>query len=99
MNRSEIEKRISELKATERALVGSDEGTHGKPSRIRVYEEISGERYAVYSFANGNGSRISEEEANEETEGRMRVFPNETAKIREKQTELKKLEKMLRNAK
>jgi hypothetical protein len=96
MTTTEIERRIAEIESTERALVGSDEGTHGKPQTYRVYEEITGERYAVRSFAGANGSRCSELEAREDTEGRLIHFPESQRGMREKQAELKRLWKELR---
>jgi len=95
----QIKTRIAELEATERALVGCDEGTHGKPLNHRIYEEITGERYAVASFAGNNGTRCTVEEAEANTEGRIRIFPNATAEIRAKQRELADLRKQLRRAK
>lgn len=95
---AKITARITAIEATSRALIGSDEGTHGKPGTFRLYEEISGERYAVYSFAGSNGSRCSIEEATEETDGRINWFPNSQAEIRGLQKELSGLRKQLRNA-
>ena len=98
-NAAEILKQIKELEATPRALVGADEGTHGKPLNHRIYEEITGERYATASFAGSNASRCTEESAQADTEGRIRYFPNATKEIRAAQAELKRLKTELRTAK
>lgn len=95
MTKTEIEKRIKQLEAEPRALVGSDEGTHGTPGNHRLYEEITGERYAVYSFGGANGGRCSEQSMHDDTEGRVIIFPNETKRIRALQTELKGLRRQL----
>lgn len=96
---AKITKRIKEIEAEPRALVGSDEGTHGTPENHRVYEEITGERYAVYSFGGASGSRCTEQSAIDDTKGTIRSFPNETARIRSLQAELARLRKQLRDAK
>lgn len=98
MTRSQIETRIAELEATPRALVGSDEGTHGQPLNHRLYEEITGERYATASFAGSNATRCTEESAYADTKGRVQIFPNATHDMREAQRELKELRKALRSA-
>lgn len=95
MDKQAIVKRIKEIKAEPRALVGSDQGTHGTPLNHSIYEEITGERYAVESFGGANGTRCSETEAEAATNGRLRNFPNETARIRGLQDELKRLERKL----
>lgn len=95
---TKIEKRIKEIEAEPRALVGSDQGTHSTPLNHSVYEEITGERYAVASFGGANGSRCTEAEAKAETNGRLRDFPGETARIRGLQRELAKLRESLRKA-
>jgi hypothetical protein len=95
---AKIEARIKELEATERALIGSDEGTHGKPGSFRLYEEITGERYAVYSFGGGNGSRCTIQEATDETEGRINWFTTSQAEINGLQKELNTLRNTLRKA-
>lgn len=97
MDKQAIEKRIKELEAEPRALVGSDQGTHGTPLNHSIYEEITGERYAVKSFSGASGSRCTEAEAQAATEGRLRTFPNETARIRGLQLELIQLRKKLAN--
>ena len=89
---TKIEERIAELEATPRALIGCDEGTHGKPLNHRIYEEITGERYAVASFGGNNGTRCTVEEAQEATCGRIRMFPEavkEMAALRRKLAELR----------
>ncbi len=91
-----IEDRIKEIEATERALIGSDEGTHGKPGNYRLYEEITGERYAVYSFAGANGSRCTIQEATDETEGRINWFASSQVEIDGLQKELEGLRTKLR---
>ena len=91
MTRQEIEKRIAELEATPRALVGSDQGTHGMPLQQSVWEEITGERYGTASFAGSNATRCSEQSVYDDTEGRVITFPNQQAEMREKQRELKEL--------
>lgn len=97
MDKQAIEKRIKELEAEPRALVGSDEGTHSKPLNHRLYEEITGERYAVASFSGSNGTRCTEQSAYEDTEGRVIVFHKETSRIRGLQLELIQLRKKLAN--
>lgn len=87
--------RIKALLATEPALVGSDEGTHGTPRSYRIYETIRGKRYAMKSFADNNPTLCTEEEANRDSGGRMRHFPTAQAEIRAKQVELRKLEKAI----
>jgi hypothetical protein len=99
MTRKEIEKRIAELEATPRALVRCDEGTHAKPATHRVYEEITGERYGVRSFAGANGTRCTEQEAEEWTAGKLNWFKESQKDIRAAQAELKRLKKELRDAK
>lgn len=94
----ELRERIAELEATPLALVGSDEGTHGKPLSYRIYEEITGERYATASFAGSNATRCSEQSAFDDTEGRIRTFPLATADIRAKQRELRELRAVLAKA-
>lgn len=78
------------------ALVGSDEGTHGKPGYYRVYETVTGKRYATYSFAGANATRCTEEQAKADTDGRIVKFPKAQAGIREAQAELKRLQTELR---
>lgn len=92
-----IQKRIAELESTPRALVASDSATHGKPDLYNVYEEITGERYATYSFAGSNASRCPEEDASE-TPGRLRRFPKTTAAMRAAQRELRELRELKRQA-
>lgn len=99
MSHTEIQARIVALESTERALIGSDEGTHGESGTYRMYEEITGDRYAVYSFAGRNGTRCTIGEAVESTVGRMNWFSNSQSDIRAAQAELKALRKQLRNAK
>jgi hypothetical protein len=95
MTKKEIIERIAELESTPRALVGSDEGTHGKPLHQRIYEEITGERYGTASFGGNNASRCSEKSVFDDTEGRVILFNNETARIRGLQKELQELRKLL----
>lgn len=100
---AEVEREIKSLEATPPALVGTDEGTHGKPGHYYLYETITGERYAMHSFANSNKTRCeSVAAAVEETDGYMRHFGNAEEKIREAakrlrglRAELKKLTKGL----
>jgi len=98
MASTEIETCIAELEATPRALVGSDEGTHGQSINHRIYEEITGQRYALAQFNGSNWTRCTEESARKDTEGRIRIFPNATAEMREAQRELAELRKQLRSA-
>src|SRR4051812_25435196 len=65
----EIKAEIATLEKRERTLIGSDAGTHGKPLTHRIYEEISGERYATASFAGSNATRCTEQSALDNTEG------------------------------
>lgn len=101
MTIAEIENRIAVLKGTPRQLIGSDSGTHGQPDCHNIYEEITGERYATYSFANSNASRCSIEQAHQDTHGRIRMFASDIKKIAALRLELAKLEdkkaKMVRN--
>jgi hypothetical protein len=92
------EERIAELAATPRALVGSDSGTHARPAVHDVYETITGERYATRSFAGANAIRVTEAEAKERTEGRIRTFPEATKEIRAKARELEELRRAVRRA-
>jgi hypothetical protein len=96
---SQIQKRIEEIKAEPRALIGTDEGTHGTPTYYRIYEEITGERYAVKSFAGRNGTRWTVEEAEDNTDGRIKMFRGEMARMSALRAELRKLEEEVRNAK
>ena len=98
-SRKEIEKRIKEIEATPRAMIGSDQGTGSPNDKHDIYEEISGERYAVYSFAGANGTRCSVEDAERDTQGRIRMFPNAQAEMRELRAELKRLREQLRKMK
>lgn len=95
---SQIEKRIAQIEATPRALIGSDSGTHAGPQRYDLYEEISGERYAVYTFGGNNGDLRTIEEAMAETKGRIRQFETAKEDIRELRVELKNLRKELQLA-
>lgn len=99
MNAKQIQDRINEIKNESRALIGTDEGTHNKPTLWRIYEEISGERYAVKSFAGNNGTRWSVEEAEDLTDGRMRMFRGEMARMSSLRKELRTLEEQLTDAK
>lgn len=49
MNATEAADLIRDLEAD--LLVGTDEGTHGRPETVRVYERLDGTRYAVHRFA------------------------------------------------
>jgi hypothetical protein len=91
MNTRTTQERIKEIEATERALIGTDEGTHGKPGYHRIYEEISGERYATYSFAGSNATRCSVESAYADTDGRIRQFCGEIERMAALRTELRSL--------
>ena len=77
-----IRAEIADLERTPRQLVGSDEGTHGTPLNHRVYEEITGERYATASFGGSNATRCTEQSAIDDTNGRIVKFPSATAEIR-----------------
>ena len=99
MSKSEITERIAEIKSESRALIGTDEGTHSKPTMFRIYEEITGERYAVKSFSNNNGTRWTVEEAEDNTEGRIKMFRGEMARMSALRSELRRLEEELKNAK
>lgn len=94
----EIRKRISELEKTTRVMVASDSGTHGQPAVHHIYEEITGERYAVRQFANANGYRMPEQDARDCTDGYFREFPKSQHEIRELRSELKRLRERLRKA-
>ncbi len=99
MSKSEITARIAEIKSESRALIGTDEGTHNKPTLFRIYEEITGERYAVKSFGGNNGTRWTVEEAEDNTEGRIRMFRGEMSRMSALRAELRKLEEELSNGK
>jgi hypothetical protein len=99
INKAEIEERIKEIKSTPRSLIGSDSGTGSPNDQHDIYEEISGERYAVYSFAGSNGSRCSVEDAERDTQGRIRWFPIAQREMRELRAELSRLQDLLRKAK
>lgn len=96
---SQIQKRIEEIKAEPRALIGTDEGTHATPTNYRIYEEITGERYAIKSFARNNGTRWTVEEAEDNTDGRIKMFRGEMARMSALRAELRKLEEEIRNGK
>lgn len=49
MNATEAADLIRELEGD--LLVGTDEGTHGYPETVRVYERLDGSRYAIMRFA------------------------------------------------
>ncbi len=92
---NKINARIKEITAEPRALIGSDSGTHGKPDKHNLYEEISGERYATYSFANNNATRCTIEQAEADTNGRIRMFSGEIARMAGLRRELAKLKREL----
>lgn len=96
--KSEIEtlsKRIKEIEAEPRALIGSDEGTHGKPGYHRLYEEIDGNRYATYSFAGSNATRCTIEQAEADTDGRINWFNGEISRMADLRRELRDAKKRL----
>jgi len=97
MTKTQIEARIKDLEATPRALVGCDEGTHGTPLNHRIYEEITGERYATAQFAGSNWTRCTEESAQADTNGRIRVFVESLKGMRAAQRELRELRKQVRS--
>ncbi len=76
-------------------MVGSDSGTHALPATHDVYETITGERYAVRTFGGGATSRLTETEAGEMTDGRIRLFGQAEADIRAARRKLADLRKML----
>ena len=96
MNVQELEARIKEIEKTERALIGSDGGTHGKPDKHNIYEEINGTRYATYSFANANATRCTVEQAEADTNGRIIWFNKEIQNMAVLRKELSKLRDELR---
>lgn len=96
ISREQIRARIRELEATPREMVQTDEGTHGGPACHYVYEEVTGERYGVRSFAGASGVRITEAEAEERTDGRMRVLNGNQSRIRAARRELAELRRQLR---
>lgn len=98
MSVAELMEQIKELEQSPRALVGSDEGTHGKPLSHRIYEEITGDRYATASFAGSNATRCTVQSALEDTEGRIIWFARSQAEITERQAELKRLRAELHRA-
>lgn len=93
---NQTQKRIDEIKSEPRALIGTDEGTHVKPTTYRLYEEISGERYAVKSFGGATISRCTVADA-DETDGRIRMFPGEMTRMATLRAELRRLEASLRD--
>jgi hypothetical protein len=97
---AELKKRIADLEATPREMVGTDEGTHQKAALHYVYEEITGERYATRSFAGANAVRLDggEEEAAERTDGHIRVLSANQSSIRAARAELQRLREQLRRA-
>lgn len=96
---NKINARIKEITAEPRALIGSDGGTHGKPDCHNLYEEISGERYATYSFANSNASRCTIEQAEADTNGRIRMFTGEINRMASLRRELAQLKRELAEVK
>lgn len=95
----DLTKRIKEIEAEPRALIGSDSGTHGKPDQHNIYEEISGERYATYSYANSNATRCTVEQAEADTNGRIRMFTGEIARMAGLRRELAQLKRELAEVK
>jgi hypothetical protein len=91
MTTKEIEREIAALLATPRALIASDEGTHGTPQNQRIYLEITGETYGVAQFAGSNWSRCSVESVYADTNGRVREFPAAKAEMAAKIARLRKL--------
>lgn len=90
-----LSKRIKEIEAEPRALIGTDEGTHGKPGNHRLYEEIGGTRYATYSFAGSNATRCTVEQAEADTDGRIRMFDGEIGRMADLRRELSYAKKRL----
>lgn len=77
------------------ALIGTDEGTHGKPGTYRIYAAVTGGEYATYSFAGANASRCTVAEAEEGTAGRIRWFAASRKEVAAKRKELESLRKEL----
>lgn len=105
--RSEAEKkviagiyaRIREIESTDRKLIGSDEGTHAQPRTYRLYEEISGEKYATTSFGGNNATRCTIEEAIEaidKSQGRLIWFGSTQQELRDLRKELTALKEELK---
>jgi hypothetical protein len=96
MTRSQIERRISEIGQTPRAMIGSDEGTHGNPATWRIYEEITGYIYAIRAFGGAaHTTHYTVAEVEESTHGRINWFAEAKADVSRLQTELKHLRKAL----
>jgi hypothetical protein len=93
MTVAEKAQRIADLAGTADKLVGSDEGTHAGPITYRTYESVTGQRYTLKQQGGTTIATVSEEQAEERTEGRYRNFPNATAEIRAKARELAELKK------
>lgn len=98
MTVAEMQARIAVLEKTDRVLVGTDEGTHRMPLTHRIYEDITGHRYATAKFGGSNATRCTERSAVEDTEGRIIYFSNATAGIRELRAELIALRKAIAKA-
>ena len=98
MTKNQIQARIAELLATADAMVGTDEGTHSKPAYHYVYETITGSRYGVRR-AGSHSSTITEAEADERTDGRIRHLAANESDIRAVAREIKELRKTLTSAK
>jgi hypothetical protein len=94
MSQSEIANEIAELEATPRVMIGTDQGTGSPNDSHDLYETITGERYAIYSFAGANGTRCTIERAIADTQGYIRWFPESQKTIRAKQKRLKELRRM-----
>lgn len=89
--------RIQELQNEPRALIGTDEGTHDTPVHFRLYTEITGAPYAVKSCGYSNGTRTTVKEALTQTNGHIRLFPLEIARISALRSELQRLQREVAN--
>jgi hypothetical protein len=99
LTKSQIEKRIAELKATERVMVGSTSGTHSTGIDYTVWATIDGNEYATKSAygANAEPCSMSEIEHLPLSKGRLRDFRNNRQELAAKRNELARLEKALRS--
>lgn len=95
MSQKEMIAKIRDLESTPPVMIGTDTGTHGKPGYHYIYETITGEKYAMYSFAGSNKTRCTVEQAEQDTDGRIRVLTGNQDRIRAAQADLKAARKLL----
>lgn len=93
-----MQRQITELEATPPEMIGTDQGTGSPNDKYDLYETVTGERYAVHSFAGANGSRCDVQDAIDGTKGYIRWFGTAEKRIRAKAEELAGLRERFRTA-